>query len=58
MCHYSTGFKYCEEVTVTVEDTELTCKAPGGSGKDLGAFIEVAFIYSLNYQIFSYLPPR
>jgi len=52
-----TGFRLCLNPRVIVEDTKIECTAPGGSGKDLGAFVEIAAKFSLNFPVFSYLPP-
>jgi len=52
-----TGFQYCANVVVTVEDQTLECDAPPGSGRDLGAFVQVASKYSINFNLFSYIAP-
>jgi hypothetical protein len=51
------GFVYCTNVVVTVEDTTIVCDAPGGSGANLGAFVQIALKYSNNFNVFNYFAP-
>lgn len=51
------GSGECANVTVTVENTTMECDAPAGSGKNLRAYIKVPFKRSINFNVFSYLPP-
>jgi hypothetical protein len=42
---------------VTVENLELTCQAPGGTGANVTVSLAVNDVRSPNYDIFQYRPP-
>lgn len=47
----------CTGVTMIVDDTQLTCTAPAGTGANVSMSIRVNDVDSFNYPIFRYKPP-
>ena len=51
------GAEECTNIVVTVENRELTCRAPGGTGANVTVSLAVNDVRSPNYDIFQYRPP-